>query len=737
VFPGDVDGDGEAEVVVFLPDELRVLGDGPTAAPSKDELLGRDPESRTLGSLENPYLATALEMAAMDWKEQALRLFQQAREAAANAFEARRALLGEADCLIKLGRPGEAVDLYRRMVDSSSLGITEELITLVELLKKEGNWKEILSLLRTVQAGVTLPEETRRWVNETAAKAEPLTRVENRIACLPAEGFDPSYLCRHPLKSPGSRGGGDFEFLADGARRSAFGRLVRWDGGPLRLEARILFQRQDWTCHLWFGMFRAGRVGEPTYAPPALQVLVETGLCTNLPAVFVTGEAPGLGGTSRLLREYPQKFPAELSFVLEYAPAMGLLSLRVRDETHGESWAMSAPLQGSMPPGKYVLGLAGSCERASSDFQARFTVKRLEAFTASRDGGPDPWEPAPGAFRVLRAGAALALGDWKNALELARQAGPGEADPSEILAIPYWEAQDRDPSPAAAAKLIEAFALLRSKDDAGFEKAFGAALEADAGRALWHVSRSFPGLPPEEGEAAGRALRAILSAEGGRLAIRAVADFRGNPGRRSSDFQGFPAQAWTAMEEALKGAAAAPDPEALPATLFGVLSRLFRAELVEAVFRGTAFQPRARLQRLLSEAGEFEHAGDLASSRAAYERMTAEFPEDPTALNAAAWSLVGRKDPSPEDARRALEWARRAVDLVAAAKPPNPQELACNLDTLARAHFWLGELEEAVRVQERAAANLDDASDPELRKALLRNLESYRKVLAEKKAKGG
>ncbi|MCU0722333.1 MAG: protein kinase, partial [Planctomycetes bacterium] len=728
VLAGDFDGDGEAEGAVLLDGEIRILGRGDAAPATEADVLGRDPESRTLEGLENPYLATALEMASMEWKEQALRLFQQAREHAANAFEARRAMLGEADCLIKLGRSGEAAGIYRRMVDSSSLGITEELFTLVALFKREGRWKEILDLLRAAQAGVTLPEETRRWVNETAAKTEPLTRIEHPLPCLPAPAFDPSYLCRHPLKSPGSRGGGDFEFLADGMRRSAFGRMVQWDGGPLRLEARILFRRQDWTCHLRFGLFRVGRVGETTWSSPALTVLVQTGQCTDLPAIFVNADAWGLGGTGALLREYPQRFPAELAFELEYAPSMGRISLKIRDETHGQSWSMTAGLQGSLPPGKYVLGLAGSEETAWSEFQGRFAVKRLEAFTASKENKPEAWEPSPGAFRVLRAGAALALGDPKSALELAAATAPDEADPAATVGIPFWERTELDPTPAAAARVVEAFARLRTGDAGGFGKALSDALGMDAGRVLWYLSRSSPGFPPEEEAVVGKALREALSAERGRLAVQAVADFRENPRRRSRDFQGLPDPAWPSLEAALRRAGAAPEPEAFPQTLFAVLSRLCRGALVEAVFRGTPLGAQARLQRLLQDASAWEHTGAHTEARETYDLLVAEFPEHPTALNAAAWHRVARKNPKPEDAREAIGLARRAVALARAAQPPNPADLACNLDTLARALFVAGELDEALRAQEEAVAKLDDAMDPDLIRELRGNLEAYRKA---------
>ncbi|MHC4600278.1 MAG: protein kinase domain-containing protein, partial [Planctomycetota bacterium] len=136
LFGVDLDDDPSLEVVLELGESLRVFGVGDPGTPEEETLIGVDSEAEDLQRLENPFLATALEMAAMEWREEALGLFRKAREVSVGLLEERRALLGEADCLVRLDRAEEAMKIYRSMIRTSAAGIAEELFSIVELLRQ-------------------------------------------------------------------------------------------------------------------------------------------------------------------------------------------------------------------------------------------------------------------------------------------------------------------------------------------------------------------------------------------------------------------------------------------------------------------------------------------------------------------------------------------------------------------------------------------------------------------------
>jgi tetratricopeptide (TPR) repeat protein len=94
-----------------------------------------------------------------------------------------------------------------------------------------------------------------------------------------------------------------------------------------------------------------------------------------------------------------------------------------------------------------------------------------------------------------------------------------------------------------------------------------------------------------------------------------------------------------------------------------------------------------------------------------YERSLALEADDPWVLNNFSVFLLSPGGGIAPDPRRALELARKAVDL---ANPPD----AANLETLARAYWDLGEPQRAVEVERRALALAP--TDPGLQRTLER-----------------
>lgn len=98
---------------------------------------------------------------------------------------------------------------------------------------------------------------------------------------------------------------------------------------------------------------------------------------------------------------------------------------------------------------------------------------------------------------------------------------------------------------------------------------------------------------------------------------------------------------------------------------------------------------------LLEQASKLQ-ADDPAAALKAYTEAIEAYPEDANLLNAAAWFLVTTEAKQLHNAKQATAWARKAVQLT--------QEKNGNiLDTLAVALHEDGQLEEAARIQQRAA----------------------------------
>jgi hypothetical protein len=90
-------------------------------------------------------------------------------------------------------------------------------------------------------------------------------------------------------------------------------------------------------------------------------------------------------------------------------------------------------------------------------------------------------------------------------------------------------------------------------------------------------------------------------------------------------------------------------------------------------------------------------------------------------LNAFAWGLV---DPEVERENRFLDLALRAADK---ANELSGEKDGAILDTVARVHFWRGDLERAVKIQTRAVEN----SEGQMKASLELALAEYQRALEE------
>lgn len=126
--------------------------------------------------------------------------------------------------------------------------------------------------------------------------------------------------------------------------------------------------------------------------------------------------------------------------------------------------------------------------------------------------------------------------------------------------------------------------------------------------------------------------------------------------------------------------------------------------------------PQEKLSRdaLLQLAGSLQE-DDPTGALKTFEEAVEAYPEDAYALNAAAWFLVTTEAKQLRDAKRAIAWARKAVQLT--------EEKDGNvLDTLAVALHEDGQLEEAVKRQQRAAELVDNEEITQRAKAYAEEL---------------
>lgn len=123
--------------------------------------------------------------------------------------------------------------------------------------------------------------------------------------------------------------------------------------------------------------------------------------------------------------------------------------------------------------------------------------------------------------------------------------------------------------------------------------------------------------------------------------------------------------------------------------------------------------PLVRSQLLATAADLHALAGDRRAASEAEEEairllepLVAARPHDGDALNALAWTLLTRNDPTARDPARAEGLARRAVDAAEGSlsrlTDDGRLDLALKIDTLAEALRQLGRLDEALAFQRRA-----------------------------------
>jgi len=413
---------------------------------------------------------------------------------------------------------------------------------------------------------------------------------------------------------------------------------------------------------------------------------------------------------------------------------LGRMSLLIRDETRDQEWMRIGHVTSRLPAGKYVLAVGGSCERASSQFQGRFTVESFELYTGSKNTKPAQWEPEPGAFALLRAGGALALGDFAKVVELAGQVTPDTPRYTDTVSIDHWRVRGSDPLFPAAAKVMEAAARLRSGDEPGFEKALAQALERDTAAVFWYISRSFDGLSDTEQTAFGRVLRKVLLAGKGELFTKLLADWCTQKGRRPRDLGGVRPGSLEAMEKAARQAGESGRSEVLLDVAFRVLSVLARPSLMEWFFLDTPFASKGRYQHLLGEALEFVQSGDPLSALPLFETLLAEFPDNAKGLNAAAWFLATAQAQELRDFKKAVELSRKSVRMARKRDSIFHRELPLYLDTLARALFAGGRHEDAIRTQEEAVSSLGPGLE-HVRSDFENTLQRYRRLFMKKKKK--
>jgi hypothetical protein len=141
----------------------------------------------------------------------------------------------------------------------------------------------------------------------------------------------------------------------------------------------------------------------------------------------------------------------------------------------------------------------------------------------------------------------------------------------------------------------------------------------------------------------------------------------------------------------------------------------------------TAFQRDYPLAAKGMESLEFsilarlpEHVEDATKlGRAMVDKAIAE--EDAMALNGFAWNLV---DPQVSLENRFLKIALLAADT---ANELSGEKDGAVLDTVARVHFWMGDLEQAIDIQKRAVEHSKGAMQEALREVLA----EYEQALAD------
>jgi tetratricopeptide (TPR) repeat protein len=144
--------------------------------------------------------------------------------------------------------------------------------------------------------------------------------------------------------------------------------------------------------------------------------------------------------------------------------------------------------------------------------------------------------------------------------------------------------------------------------------------------------------------------------------------------------------------------------------LHGVAPDLLGAARAYAERAVAAQEPEGRARLFDAAADLHALAGDPATAvrlegelLVLFESVVSEDPDDPSALNDLAWTLLTCHDPARRDPARALTLAQRAVELLERSFTPTGAagrvQLAVTRDTLAEALFQLGRIEDARTMQ--------------------------------------
>ncbi len=148
-------------------------------------------------------------------------------------------------------------------------------------------------------------------------------------------------------------------------------------------------------------------------------------------------------------------------------------------------------------------------------------------------------------------------------------------------------------------------------------------------------------------------------------------------------------------------------------------------ETLEAAKRLTALPvKRVSLATVSGAARTAAQAGKIEEAVKSYEAAVELAPKNAELLNSYAWWLITLEPEEKRNPERAVELARRAVDLSIGA--------GHIVDTLAYALYQAGELEEAVEFAEKAAKLCPEISEVvERAKKFRSEFEKKRKAPAE------
>jgi tetratricopeptide (TPR) repeat protein len=112
--------------------------------------------------------------------------------------------------------------------------------------------------------------------------------------------------------------------------------------------------------------------------------------------------------------------------------------------------------------------------------------------------------------------------------------------------------------------------------------------------------------------------------------------------------------------------------------------------------------------------------GDTSGALAVLREALTAAPYNPQLADSLAWLLASSPKCTAREAREAVRWARRAVDMA------NPKDVPDDLSTLAAAYARSGDFTQAIATQEQAVALVSQRGQPDKIAEFSRRLESFR-----------